>query len=86
MASHSSNARQNHVPFPSLNKIASKDNASINRERGGNEMNGFIDGIFSSMSTFQMEFDVEVPRGRLPQCFVREFGDIVAPFMVLLAS
>jgi hypothetical protein len=71
MPSDYSDARQNHVPFPSLTKIALKNkfllydditslNASINCGRGGNELNGFADGIFSSMSTYQMEFDVEI--------------------------
>jgi hypothetical protein len=45
-------------------------NATINRglspscagQPSGNELNGFLDGIFSSMSTYQMEFDVEIER------------------------
>jgi hypothetical protein len=45
-------------------------NAAINRglspsragQRSGNELNGFLDDIFSSMSTYQMEFDVEIER------------------------
>ncbi|WJX83668.1 hypothetical protein P8452_66314 [Trifolium repens] len=48
-----------------------------------NEFHSFLNGVFSSMQTYQMEFDVEDVRGRIPQCFVREFGDLIGESIIL---
>ncbi|WJX94795.1 hypothetical protein P8452_76179 [Trifolium repens] len=42
-----------------------------------------VDEVLALIQTYQMEFDMENSMGRLPGCFVREFGKIVSDYVIL---
>ncbi|GAU37908.1 hypothetical protein TSUD_163450 [Trifolium subterraneum] len=42
-----------------------------------------LDEFLSKLQTFHLEFDAYCPLARLPRCFVREFGHLVASCVIL---
>ncbi|CAJ2642121.1 unnamed protein product [Trifolium pratense] len=56
----------------------------VEAAQGIDEVHGScVRGVVSSINTYQMEYDPYSRSGRLPQCFVREFGDLIDEHVIL---
>ncbi|XP_045802509.1 uncharacterized protein LOC123896121 [Trifolium pratense] len=56
----------------------------VEAAQGIDEVHGScVGGIVNSINTYRMEYDPYSRSGRLPQCFVREFGDLVDEHVIL---
>ncbi|WJX43731.1 DNA helicase [Trifolium repens] len=51
--------------------------------QGHQQFHASVDDFLIATQTYQMEFDVYNPVGRLPACFVREFGSEISDYVIL---